>query len=125
MTLDSKWGPEDVFLYEIHDGKVSRSTSLYPKVYDLFLPDYKAAKVGPFNEEFAFLVESPEEGAFCEFGDSDTVRINAKATTDPKEIPGRKAWDATVEAVWDIPQARFTSQKVKRTFAGIRKEVEE
>ena len=121
VTLDSKWGPEDVFLYEISDGKVSRSTNLLTKVHDLFLPDYKAAKMGAFNDEFAFLVESPDEGAFCEFAASDTVRINAKATTDPKETPGRKAWEATVEAVWDIPQARFTSKKVKRIFAGVRK----
>ena len=125
VTLDSKWGPEEVFLCEISDGKVSRSTNLLTKVHDLFLPDYKAAKMPPFNNGFAFLVESPEEGAFCEFADSDHVRINAKATTDPKEIPGQKAWDATVEAVWDIPQARFTSKEVKRIFAGVRKDVEE
>ena len=123
VTLDSKWGPEDIFLYEIHDGKVSRSTNLLPKVSDLFVPDYKAAKMGgSAKDEAAFLIEPPEEGAFCEFTDSTHVRIRAKATTDPKETPGRKAWDATVEAVWDIPGARFTSQKVKRTFAGVRKE---
>jgi hypothetical protein len=121
VTLESKWGPEDVFLYEIHDGKLTRATNLLAKVEALFRPDYKAAKVGRFNDEFAFLVESPEEGAFCEFVDSDKVRIRATATTDPKEIPGLKAWEAKVEAVWDIPQARFASEKVKRTFAGIRK----
>ena len=121
VTLDSKWGPEEVFLCEIHDGKVSRSTNLFQKVHDLFLPDYKAAKMGPAGQ-FDFIVESPEEGAFGEFVDADHVRLRAIATTDPKETPGRKAWEATVEAVWDVPQARFTSQKVKRTFAGIRKE---
>ena len=120
VSLDSKWGPADVFLYEIRDGKVSRSTSLLPKVNDLFVPDYKAAKIGPADDA-AFLIEPPEEGTFAEFTDSTHVRILAKATTDPKETPGRKAWDATVDAVWDITQARFTSQKVKRTFAGVRK----
>lgn len=119
VTLDAKWGPGDVFLYEIRDGKVTRSTSLLPKVRDLVLPDFKAAKVGP-ADEFAFLLENPEEGAFSEFTDSAHVRLRAQATTDPKETPGRQAWDATVEAVWDIPQARFTSQEVKRTFAGVR-----
>jgi hypothetical protein len=124
VTLDAKWGPEDVFLFEIGDGKVSRSTNLLQQVHDLFLPDYKAAKVGPVGE-FAFLVENPEEGDFCEFADSNQVRIHAMATTDPKETPGRKAWDATLEAVWDISEARFASQEVKRTFAGVRKEVED
>lgn len=121
VMLEDKWGPGDTFLYELHDGKVSRSTNLLAKVHDLFLPDYKAAKMGPAEDEFAFLVESPDEGVFCEFTDSDHVGIHAMATTDPKETPGRKAWEATVAAVWDIPQARFTSKKVKRTFLGVRK----
>jgi hypothetical protein len=43
------------------------------------------------------------------------------ATTDPKETPGRKEWDGTAEATWDIPKAEFTSQKVTRKFAGVRK----
>ena len=122
ITLDSKWGPGDVFLCEIHDGKVSRSTNLLPKVRDLFVPDYTAAKMGgSAKDEAAFLIESPEEGAFAEFADATHVRIHANATTDPKETPGRKAWEAAVEAMWDIPQSRFTSEKVKRTFAGVRK----
>lgn len=121
VTLESKWGPGDVFLYEIHDGKLTRATNLLAKVEALFQPDYKAAKVDPFNDEFAFAVETPEEGAFCEFVGSDQVRIRATATTDPKEIPGLKAWEAKLEAVWDIPQARFASKKVKRTFVGFRK----
>lgn len=50
-----------------------------------------------------------------------TVQINATATTDPKGIPGEKVWDGKVEAVWDIPQAKFSSQKVRRLFAGVRK----
>lgn len=122
VTLDAKWGPEAVFLCELQAGKVTRSTNLLLKANDLFLPDYKAAKIGPPDEQFAFLIENPMEGAFAEFADADHVRIRAEATTDPKETPGRKAWDATLDAVWNIPQARFSSQKVKRTFAGIRKE---
>ncbi len=122
VTLDSKWGPADVFLYEIENGKLSRSTSLLPKVNQLFAPDYKAAKIGPVTDEFAFLIESPDEGAFAEFADPGHIRIHALATTDPKQTPGRKAWEASLTAVWDIAQARFTSEKVKRTFLGIHKD---
>ena len=50
------------------------------------------------------------------------VRIRETATTEPKSIPGEKAWDGSVEGIWDIPSANFTSQKVTRKFAGIRKE---
>ena len=58
----------------------------------------------------------------CEFADSTHVRIRATATTEPKGIAGEKAWDGVVEATWDIPSATFTSQRVKRKFAGTRKE---
>ena len=58
----------------------------------------------------------------CEFAGSSEVQIRVTATTDPKEIPGTKAWDGAAEATWDIPRATFTSQKVTRKFAGIRKE---
>lgn len=39
VTLDSRWGPGDIFLYEIRDGKQSRSTNLLKKVHDLLEPD--------------------------------------------------------------------------------------
>jgi hypothetical protein len=51
-----------------------------------------------------------------------TLQIRATATTDPKRSPGEKAWDGEVDAIWDIPAAKFTSQKVQRLFAGVRKD---
>ena len=122
VTLDSRWGPGDIFLYEIHDGKVSRSTNLLKKVHDLLEPDYKKARLGRYNDYFDFVFESEDEVPVCEFADSTHLRIRGTATTDPKQIPGEKAWDGTVEATWDIPSANFTLQKVTRKFAGIRKE---
>jgi hypothetical protein len=53
------------------------------------------------------------------------MRLRIMATTDPKETPGRKEWDGTAEATWDIPKAEFTSQKVTRKFAGVRKDSSE
>jgi hypothetical protein len=43
------------------------------------------------------------------------------ATRMAGEMPGIKAWEGEVEATWDISQAKFTAQKVKREFAGARK----
>ena len=123
VTLDSKWGPGDIFLCEIHDGKLSRSTNLLKKVHDLLVPDFKKARAGRYNEYFDFVFESGEdEVPVCEFADSTHVRIRAAATTEPKGIAGEKAWDGAVDATWDIPSAKFSSQKVTRKFAGIRKE---
>lgn len=120
VTLDSKWGPGDIFLYEFKDGQLARSTNLLRKIHDLLEPDFRKAKSGRYNDYFDFIFES-EEKPMIEFKGS-TVQIHATATTDPKQISGEKAWDGEVEAVWDIPRAKFTSQKVKRLFAGVRKE---
>jgi hypothetical protein len=64
VTLDSRWGPGDIFLYEIRDGKLSRSTNLLKKVHDLLVPDFKKAKVGGYNAYFDFLFVTPR---MCEF----------------------------------------------------------
>jgi hypothetical protein len=120
ITLESKWGPGDIFLFEFRDGKLARSTNLLRKIHDLLAPDFRKAMSVRYNDNFDFIFET-EEGAMVEFKDS-TVQIHATATTDPKEIPGQKAWDGKVDAVWDIPGAKFTSQKVQRLFAGVRKE---
>jgi hypothetical protein len=123
VTLDSRWGPGDIFLYEIGDGKLSRSTNLLKKVHDLLVPDYKKARVGSYNDNFDFVFEAEDDDLpMCEFTDSTHVRIRATATTEPKGIAGEKAWDGSVEAIWDIPNAKFASQKVTRKFAGVRKE---
>ena len=121
VTLDSKWGPGEIFLYEIGDGKLNRSTNLLQKAHDLLVPDYKKSKADPYNDYFDFIFDAEDEIPVCEFADSTHIRIHGAATTDPKGMAGEKAWDGKVEAVWDIPSARFISQKVTRTFAGVRK----
>jgi hypothetical protein len=122
VTLDSKWGPGEIFLYELRDGRVVRSTALLKKVHDLLRPDFEKVKSGRYNDYYDFIFDTGDEGLVCRFADATHVKIHGNATTDPKYIPGEKAWDGLVEAVWNIPAARFTSQKVTRIFAGIRKE---
>src|SRR2546428_9139270 len=120
VTLDSRWGPGAIFLYEIRDGKLSRSTNLLKKVHDLLVPDFKQAKVGGYNAYFDFLFVTNDTPIY-EFTDSTHVRIRGTATTDPKHVSWDKVWDGAVEATWDIPNAKFISQKVSRKFAGVRK----
>jgi hypothetical protein len=120
ITLDGKWGPHDIFLLEFQDGKLSRMTNILAKAHDLLLPDYRKAKPERYNEYFDFIFEN-EDNPICELDGVRQVLIDGQATTDPKGIPGTRAWDARFKAVWDIAQAKFTSQKVTREFAGVRK----
>jgi hypothetical protein len=123
VTLDSKWGPGDIFLLEFADGKLKRATNLLAKVHALLLPDYRKAKPQRYNDYFDFIFEDDSESTpVCRLDDARLVEINATATTDPKHIAGTRAWDAHVRATWDIGQAKFTSQQVTRIFGGVRKE---
>jgi len=123
VTLDSKWGPGDIFLVELKNGKVARLTNILKKTHDLLLPDFRNAKAEPYNDNFDFIFDSEEHPGF-QLDGSKAVRINATATTDPKGAVDGRVWEGRVEAVWDIPQGKFTSQKITREFAGVRKHEE-
>lgn len=132
VTLESKWGPGDMFLYEMRDGKVTRTTNLLSKINELLKPDYDKAKPEPYNDQIDFILDddmveqgrgdSDRPAPQCTLNGSSTVQVKAGATTDPKHIGGIKAWDAKFDGTWDIAQAKFTSAKVKRIFAGKRKD---
>ena len=110
VTLDSKWGPGDIFLFALEDGKVKRTTNLLAKIYDLLLPDYRRAKAARYNDYFDFIFESNDK-PICKLDGTKQVRIDAKATTDPKGLDKAHSWHGRVRALWNIPQAKFTSQK--------------
>ena len=113
ITLDSKWGPGDVFLVELSGDKVKRITNLLEKTRDLLRPKFRAAKPKPepYNDVIEFVFEE-EEGGACNFEPNGIVRVYTKATNDPKGGPPRP-WKALVDAKWDIAEAKFTSQKIK------------
>ena len=125
VTLDEKWGPNDIFLYEISNGRLSHSTNLLKKMRDPLAADCKKALPERADDCSALVFEPEDDAPVCQFAGSSEVRIRIMATTDPKETPGRKEWDGTAEATWDIPKAEFTSQKVTRKFAGVRKDSSE
>jgi hypothetical protein len=119
ITLDSKWGPGDIFLVEFKDGKLARRTNLLRKMHDLLLADFKTAKAAPYNDYYDFIFESEDEPV-CKF-DGAKIDINALATTDPKGAADGRVWEGRLVAVWDIAQAQFVSQKITREFDGVRK----
>src|SRR5256886_10949829 len=110
ITLDGKWGPHDVFLLEFRDGKLARTTNILAKAHDLLLPDYRKSKAEPYNDNFDFIFDS-EEGPVFKLDGPNHVEIDGEAVTDPKGI-SRRRWAAHLKAIWNIPEAKFTSQKV-------------
>ena len=113
ITLDGKWGPRDISLVEFRDGKLSRMTNILAMAHDLLLPNYRKAKPERYNEYFDFIFDG-EEGPVFKLDGTDRVVIDGDSTTDPKGI-SRRRWSAQVKAIWNIPQAKFTSQKMTRT----------
>jgi hypothetical protein len=112
VPLDSRWGPSDIFLYELQDGRLSRSTNILAKVHELLEPEFLQSRSKRLNEfhDFIFMPDHPTP--FYRLEDKTRILIKGTATMDPKQLPGQRAWEARVEAIWDIAQARFTSQKV-------------
>ena len=123
ITLDGKWGPRDVFLVELRDGKPSRITNIARKAHDLLLPNYRKSKATRYNDLFDFIFV---EDATFKLDGTSRVLIDASAETSPNMMTddlrsSDRAWNGHVEAVWDIPQAKFTSTKAS---GGIRKRTE-
>jgi len=112
ITLDSKWGPGDVFVVEFSDGKVKRITNVLDKLTGLLLPKFRAVtpKREAYNDNYPFIFEQ-DEGKACTLNGDKTVKIETKATNDPKEL-SQRPWNVRVKAEWDIAQAKFTSQTI-------------
>jgi hypothetical protein len=124
VTLQAHYGPGDIFLLELRDGKLVRSTNLLNKIRERLEPDYRASKVDdPFNDYYHFVFEdeerSGEKQPTVELK-GKTVQVHAYATNDP-HMAHRAVWEGRFDGVWDIAQGKFTSGKVTREFAGMRK----
>jgi hypothetical protein len=110
VTLDGKWGPHDVFLLELRDDKLARTTNILAMAHDLLLPSYRKSKAEPYNDNFDFIFDG-EEGPVFKLDGTNRVVIDGDAVTDPKGL-SRRSWRAHLKAVWNIPEAKFTSKKV-------------
>ena len=112
IILDSKWGPGDVFVVELSDGKVKRVTNLEQKLRQMVSPTYKSAKKKPesYNDTYDFIFEQGDNTP-CTLEGNKVVKVDLIATNDPKGISDRP-WSVQVKAEWDIAAAKFTSQKI-------------
>src|SRR5437773_3581026 len=110
ITLDSKWGPGDVLLVELRDGKLSRMTNILRKAHDLLLANYRKAKAERYNDYYDFIFI---EDATFKLDGTNRVLIEGQADTTPNDLGlSDRAWRGYVAAIWDIPHARFTTTKV-------------
>ena len=99
ITLEAKWGPGDVLLVELHDGKLSRMTNILRKAHDLLPLNYRKAI---FVEDTTFQLDG-----------TSRVAINADVHSSPNDLGlSPDTWRGHVEATWDVKQARFTSKEV-------------
>jgi hypothetical protein len=126
VTLESKWGPGDVFLYELRDGGLGRSTDLLGQIHQLLQPEFRKSRAARYNDfqDFVFEQATQRDGTEmppCQLEGSSRVRVYLTATTDPKHTSFERAWEGRFEGVWDIPQGKFTSQKIGKLFAGERR----
>lgn len=124
ITLDGKWGPREVFLVELNDGRLSRITNILRKAHDLLLPNYRKAKAERYNDNFDFIFV--EDTTFKLEG-TRRVLIDGSVETSPNITddvlrPSERAWRGHVEAVWDIAQTKVTSKEVS---GGLRKRYKE
>jgi hypothetical protein len=109
VTLDGRWGPKDVLLLELADGKLKRTIKLLSKVSKLLYPNLRKHKPLIYIESLFVFTDFE-----VSFQDTKFVSVSARATTCPglREPPDLRVWDGEVEAIWDIRQAKFTSKKV-------------
>jgi hypothetical protein len=111
VTWDGRWGPKDVVLLEVRDGKLSRATKLLAKMRELLRPKYRSAKPKPrpYNNTMEFIFTSVSTS----FTAAKQVKIDALAATAPGDGEmSSRAWNGRIEATWDMAQAKFTWQKV-------------
>jgi hypothetical protein len=111
VTLGIKWGPGDVFLVELKNGKAARTTNLLAKIHALLAPDLRKAKSKTYNDEYDFIFEADNDG--FQFDNAGQVRVKVLATSDPKGSSSH-VWERRFEGTWDVAKAKFTTAKVTR-----------
>jgi tetratricopeptide (TPR) repeat protein len=121
VTLDGKWGPRDVLLLELRDGKLKRTTKLLSKVANLLYPNLRKYK--RFNDIGSRLIFTDFE---VSIQGTKSTNISSSATTNPglREPPDQPVWDGEVEAIWDIRQAKFTSKIVSGQMRKVKTETQ-
>ena len=116
IKLESKWGPGDVFVVEMSDGKIKRTTDILAQVTQVLMPKFRAAmpkKKKSDDDDNQFLLEPGDDYEPCTLAGGKAVLIHLLATNDPKG-GSQHPWKMRVKAEWDIAAAKFSSLKMTK-----------
>lgn len=120
---NAKWSPMGILAIELKDGHASRQTDVLPAIERTL-----AAAIG--KAEHTSSEEASKPAGYIEkvewiLQPRLQVLLRYKGYTNPKEFEGQSQWKGTLEAVWDVDQARFVSQMITgESFVSVVKEVE-
>ena len=121
VTLESKWGPGEIHLLELRDGRIARSSDLLAPARKLLLPDFRRARATPFNTVYAFIWQDPAQDGppegIAKFTGPRTVRVRVLGNTDPKGLEVEN-WRALFTGEWDIAQARYVKHAISQRAVG-------
>ncbi|HEV2715855.1 MAG TPA: hypothetical protein VGU64_11375 [Terriglobales bacterium] len=117
VTVEGKWGPVGFTLFELHDGRVTRQTDLFPQIERLLQPGLQQAKI----KSVASYVEASSGGVGITLEENDShidadgrrIHFDLSGTSNPKPMePPIDTWHGHLEAVWSIPEARWLTHKL-------------
>lgn len=110
LMIGDKWGTIGATLFELKDGKVTRSTDIMASINVLLQKEFPAGKVTPYNDIMSFVLEEEKEWKFSD--DGKTLSIDVVASNSPN-LAGKTAWRGTFQGVWDVAAAKWLKKTAK------------
>ncbi len=117
VTVEGKWGPVGFTLFELHDGRVTRQTDLFPQIERLLQPGLRQSKI----KMIASYVWASSGGVGITLEENDShidadgrrIHFDLSGTSNPKPMePPIDTWHGHLVAVWSIPEARWLTHKL-------------
>ena len=114
VTENAKWGPDQIYLATVPEGKDPKFEEMVARVRKLVHPDFKASKAEPFNDnyDFIFYTEYQKVDAWS-FNEKGEVVVNCICLTDPKDMD-KHNWTVRFQGTWNIARASFTKAEWTR-----------
>ncbi len=113
VDVEGRWGPAKVFAISLDDkGQVKSLFELMELVSHQAEPILK--KDFPSFEEGGYVLERNDQTCFT-FNRLGQLIVILDITSDPKEMGGPSAWNATFTGVFDLTKGAFISSKVEKS----------
>lgn len=110
IWLAAKWGSSDLWVYEIENDKVKRVHPVFQEARKYFDRDFHERFLKQYPKEsdhFIFVSDGNEERGVREIEFTGRkLLLNLFADNKPN-LAGGPHWTASLQAVWDLDQAKF------------------